>query len=208
MELEPNITEVELIRDHEKNTLEPQALKALKLYLKLIKQDRYNIKNLVDCFPSGAAKRKHDQSASSDSESENKGYPETLHKNLLPRLRENALARHNVDNEPHLVDKAGMKKWSNDMLKGHLGGRASTWEQWGNSFALQFKGAMDTMSQSLRIKEDLYINMFAEKERVLRDKIKTPEQKLASLMMQDDKVKKLETDNSFLREKLRTLEDK
>ncbi len=65
------------------------------------------------------------------------------------------------------------------MLKGHSGGRASEWEQWGNSFALQFKGVVDTMSQSLRIKEDSYINMFAEKERVLKeskgnlDKIKT-----------------------------------
>ncbi len=33
MELEAKITEVELIHDHEKNPLEPQALKALKLYL-------------------------------------------------------------------------------------------------------------------------------------------------------------------------------
>ncbi len=41
MELEPKITEVELIRDREKNHLESQALKALRLYLKLIKQDRY-----------------------------------------------------------------------------------------------------------------------------------------------------------------------
>ncbi len=32
-------------------------------------------------------------------------------------------------NEPNLVDEAGMKKWSNDMLNGHPGGRASTWEQ-------------------------------------------------------------------------------
>ncbi len=49
-------------------------------------------------------------------------------------------------NEPNLVDEAGLKKWSNDMLKGHPGGRASTWEQWGNSFIQQFKGAMDTVS--------------------------------------------------------------
>ncbi len=35
-------------------------------------------------------------------------------------------------NEPCLVDKAGMRKWSSDMLKGHPGGRATTWEQWGN----------------------------------------------------------------------------
>ncbi len=47
MELEPKITEVDLISDREKNPLESQALKALRLYLKLIKQDRYKIKNLV-----------------------------------------------------------------------------------------------------------------------------------------------------------------
>ncbi len=39
----------------------------------------------------------------------------------------------------------------------------------GNSFTLQFKGAMDTMSHSLRIKEDSYIKMFAEKERITRE---------------------------------------
>ncbi len=37
MELEPKITEVEIIRDREKNPLESQTLKALKLYLKQIK---------------------------------------------------------------------------------------------------------------------------------------------------------------------------
>ncbi len=58
------------------------------------------------------------------------------------------------DKEPCMVDEAGMKKWSNDMLKGHPAGRATTWEQLSNSLALQFKGAMDIMSQSLRIKED------------------------------------------------------
>ncbi len=72
---------------------------------------------------------------------------------------------------------------------------------------------METMSQSLRIKEDLYINMFAEKERILReskgnlDKIKALKQKLALRMMHDEKVKKLETDNSFLQEKLNVSED-
>ncbi len=70
MELEPKITEVELIRDREKNPLESQALKALRLYLKLINQDRYKIKNFVECFPPGPAKRKHDQSMFSDSESD------------------------------------------------------------------------------------------------------------------------------------------
>ncbi len=54
-------------------------------------------------------------------------------------------------------------------MKGHPGGRASTWEQWDNSFTIQFKGAMDTMSHSLRIKEDSYIKMFVEKERIARE---------------------------------------
>ncbi len=70
MELELKITEVELIRDCEKNPLKSRALKALMPYLKLIKQDRYKIKNLVECFPPGPEKRKHDQSVSSDSEAD------------------------------------------------------------------------------------------------------------------------------------------
>ncbi len=41
MELELKITEFELICDRDKNPLEQQALKAQKLYLKLIKKDRY-----------------------------------------------------------------------------------------------------------------------------------------------------------------------
>ncbi len=57
MELEPKMTEVELIRDHEKNTLEPQALKACNLYLKHVKMDRFRIKYIVDCFQSNPAKR-------------------------------------------------------------------------------------------------------------------------------------------------------
>ncbi len=117
-------------------------------------------------------------------------------------------------NEPNLVDEARVRKWSNGMLKGHLGANASTWELRGNSFTLQFKGAMDTMSHSLRIKEDSYIKMFAEKERIAReskgnlDKIKVFEEKLASLTVLDDKVSKLEADNAFLREKLKLSEDK
>ncbi len=55
------------------------------------------------------------------------------------------------------------------MLKGHPGGRVTTWEQWSNSLALQFKGAMDTMFQSLRIKEDAYIKMFEGKEKALKE---------------------------------------
>ncbi len=65
-----NITEVELICDRAKNPLESRALKALMLYLKLIKQDRYKIKNFIECFLHGPTKRKHDQSVSSDSESD------------------------------------------------------------------------------------------------------------------------------------------
>ncbi len=42
-ELEPKISDVELIRGHEKNPLEPKAMKETKLYLSLIKQDRYRI---------------------------------------------------------------------------------------------------------------------------------------------------------------------
>ncbi len=90
------------------------------------------------------------------------------------------------------------------MVKGHPGGWASTLEQWSNSFTLQFKGAMNTMSHSLRIKEDSYSKMFAEKERIVKEskshleRIKVLEQKLAS-QVPDDKVKKLEADNAFLR---------
>ncbi len=48
--------------------------------------------------------------------------------------------------EPCLVDEAGMKKWTSDMLKCHPGGHATTWEQWGNSSANQFKGVVDVMA--------------------------------------------------------------
>ncbi len=48
----------------------------------------------------------------------------------------------------------------------------------------QFKGAMDTMFQSLRIKEDAYVKMFEGKEKDL-------EEKVASLTKPDDKIKKL-----------------
>ncbi len=134
-----------------------------------------------------------------------------VHRTPVPQLQQ---ARQHDSTEPHLVNEAGLRKWSNDKLKGHPGGRASTCEQWGNSFTLQFKGSMDTMSQSLRIKEDSYIKMFAEIERIPReskgnlDKNKILEQKLASLTIHDDKVRKLETDNAFLREKLKVSKEK
>ncbi len=72
MELEPKITEVELIIDCEKKPLEPQALKECKLYLSLIKADRHKIKNLVNCFSPNPAKRQHEKSGTSDSETDTK----------------------------------------------------------------------------------------------------------------------------------------
>ncbi len=72
---------------------------------------------------------------------------------------------------------------------------------------------MNTMSHSLRIKEDSYSKMFARKERITKEskshleRIKVLEQKLAS-QVPDDKVKKLEADNAFLREKLKVSEEK
>ncbi len=67
---------------------------------------------------------------------------------------------------------------------------------------------MNTMSHSLRIKEDSYSKMFAEKEIIAKEskshleRIKVLEQKLAS-QVHDDKAKNLEADNIFLREKLK-----
>ncbi len=72
MELEPKITDVELIRDHEKKSFESQTLKACNLYLKHIKMERYRIQYLVDCLPSNTAKRQREKSASSDSETDTK----------------------------------------------------------------------------------------------------------------------------------------
>ncbi len=95
MELEPKITEVELIRDREKNPLEPRALKAMRLYLKLIKQDRYNIKSLVECLRlvqlRGSMKGVRPQTQELIINVRIEGHPETLHGNLLPRRTENVL---------------------------------------------------------------------------------------------------------------------
>ncbi len=71
---------------------------------------------------------------------------------------------------------------------------------------------MDTMSQSLRIKEDAYSKMFEGKEKALKEskgnlkKIKDIEEKVASRTKPDDKVKKLETNIAFLQEKLKVSE--
>ncbi len=87
----------------------------------------------------------------------------------IPPVLKTTPARVKELNELCLLDKAGMKKWSSDMLKGHPGGRATTWEECSNSFANQFKGVVDTMAHLLRIKEVSYIKMFAEKEKVVKD---------------------------------------
>ncbi len=104
------------------------------------------------------------------------------------------------------------------MLKGYPGCRATTWEQWGNSFANQFKGVVDNMDHSLKIKEDSYIKTFAEKGKVLKDskgildRIRYLEEKYsetgASLIVSDCKVMKLEKENAFLKEKLAVSKEK
>ncbi len=97
------------------------------------------------------------------------------------------------------------------MLKGYPGGCATTWEQWGNSFSNQFKCVIDTMPQSLRMKEDSYIQIFAEKEKAL-ERVKILEGKHSdmskSLIASESKLKSAEVDNKFLKEKLKTTEVK
>ncbi len=61
----------------------------------------------------------------------------------VPSPRQAKVKEHN---EPCLVDEADMRKWSSDMLKVHPGGHETTWEQWGNSFANQFMGVVNTMA--------------------------------------------------------------
>ncbi len=60
---------------------------------------------------------------------------------------------------------------------------------------------METMSQSLRIKEDSYVNIFMEKEKVLKES-------KGNLIMLSWTKPNLETDNAFLREKLQVSEEK
>ncbi len=120
-------------------------------------------------------------------------------------------AKDKVSNVPCLVDEAGMKTWSNMMLKGHPSGRATTWEQWGNSFSNQFKCVVDTMAQSLRIKVDSYIKMFADKEKAI-ERVKYLEGKHSdmgkSLIVSESNLKKVEAENKFLKEKLKISQEK
>ncbi len=48
-------------------------------------------------------------------------------------------------------------------------GQASEFEQWGNSYAIQFKAVLDAMTQSLKIKEDGYNDMFVEWLKAIKD---------------------------------------
>ncbi len=64
-------------------------------------------------------------------------------------------AKAKVINIPVIVEETGMTVWSDEMLIGHPGGHVTNWEHWENLFAAQFKCIVDTISQSLRIKEDL-----------------------------------------------------
>ncbi len=112
------------------------------------------------------------------------------------------------------------------MLRGYPSGHATTWEQWGNSFVTQFKGVVDTMSHSLRIKEDSYINMFKnEKEKAISDdkEMLKMAQKLhddteainakysevcANLITSDGTNRKMNTEIKFLKEKFTVSKEK
>ncbi len=60
----------ELTVDLEKEPLSAKAMKHAKLYLTKIKQDRFNIKFLLECFPAYTNKRSRDKTASSDNGSD------------------------------------------------------------------------------------------------------------------------------------------
>ncbi len=42
---------------------------------------------------------------------------------------------------PSQANEAGIRQWANEMLCGHPGDRATAFEQWGNSYAIQFKAS-------------------------------------------------------------------
>ncbi len=62
--LEIKISEVELTLKHVKKPISDLGKEEVKVYLAKIREDRYKINNLVDCFP--APKRPRDKSSSSD----------------------------------------------------------------------------------------------------------------------------------------------
>ncbi len=121
---------------------------------------------------------------------------------------------------PSQADEAGMRKWKDDMLSGHPSGCATSLEQWGNSYVTQFKTIIDTMTQSLRIKEDTYGNMFSELAKMVRETKESLENSqclvdeanvradknddsFTLLISSDCAERKLEAENKFLKEKLK-----
>ncbi len=136
----------------------------------------------------------------------------------LPQLAKLTPAKAKNYTMPEMADVAGVKEWANKMLRGHPGGRATTWEQWCHLFDLQFKGVVDTMSHSLRIKEDSYNNMFVNKEKALaeakiileraqklNDEAEVIKSKEAAYV---ETIRKLEIDVNFLKEKVDVASEK
>ncbi len=118
---------------------------------------------------------------------------------------------------PRMADKAGMRKWKDEMLQGHPGVSATSFEQWGNSYVTQFNAVVNTMIQSLRIKEEAYSNMFHEQAKTVSDSKKFLEESkrlldeanaysarhsdaFAKLISTKDGNLKLKAENKFLRE--------
>lgn len=85
---------------------------------------------------------------------------------LAPIMRSHVPAPHAAKSKDYILpsqaDEAGKKRWKDKMLSGHPGGRATSFEQWGQSYVIQFKTVIDAMSQSLRIKEYAGTSMFSE----------------------------------------------
>ncbi len=121
---------------------------------------------------------------------------------------------------PSQANETGMKKLKDDMLSGHPGGRATSFEQWGNSYATQFKTVIDMMTHALRNKEDAYSNMFNEWAKMVRETMEFLENSqclvdkanaranknadsFALLISSDCAIRELEVENKFLKEKLK-----
>ncbi len=143
---------------------------------------------------------------------------------VRPPMLTPTAAKAKMINVPVIVEEAGFTIFVRLMLKGHTGGHATNWEQWANSYTDQFKCISQTMAQSLRIREDLYIKMFAEKENVTKnhrlalEKINQLEKEVDETNVtietekktsdSNDSHKKLENENNFIKNKLKVVEEK
>ncbi len=88
-----------------------------------------------------------------------------------------------------------MKEWAHKMVSGRPGGEAADFEKWAESIAKQLKVTVETMTQSLRIKEDAYNKMFSDKCNALELPTKNQEMvRKAQLTMQNVEGKKIESD--------------